>query len=216
MPFIVNLSSASSTPWSMLVDEAAGLVPECPRPLIERALRRACREFFSDSHCWRASGLTLLTTVASQGAYTFSPPANGELLKVMSAWNGDEELDVETPGESDDAYPGETDSEYRIGVGDGGAEITVSPAPETAGVVIKGSVAYTLASNATGIPTWVYNEYRYGIACGAAAKLVMQPNKPWTDRPAYAAHMAEFRKAITDASNAAGPVRRRPLRTKPA
>lgn len=208
-------TSLDTTPWQAMVSEVALLAPECPVPIIKKALLDACRTFFSDSHCWRESGLTLLTTVASQGAYTFNPPANGELLQVMSAWNGDEELDVETPGEADDAYPGEADSEYRLGVGSGGATITVSPAPATAGVVIKGSVAYTLASNATGIPTWVYNEHRYGIACGAAAKLVMQPNKPWTDRPAYAAHMAEFRKAVTDASNAAGPVRRRPLRTKP-
>jgi hypothetical protein len=213
MPVIASL--AGITPWAALVSETAAYVSECPRPIIEQALRDACREFFSTSKCWRERGLTLVTTVASQAAYTFNPPANAELMEVISAWDDDEEVDVGLPGEEDDFYPAETDSEYRITVSDDGTRIELSPLPLTAGVVLKGGVIYTLARNATGIPTWVYNEHNYGITCGAAARLVMQPRKPWTDREAYPMHRSSFMSAVNDASNKAGPAMRRPLRTKP-
>jgi hypothetical protein len=215
MTIIVSVAAATSTPFASLVNEVVPLVPECPRPIIEQVLRDACRDFFSTSRCWRQRGLTLLTTVANQEAYTANPPANAEVLEVMAAWNGDEEVEVGLPGEEDDAYPDENDTEFRVAVGDDGTTLTLSPLPETAGVVIKGSLSYTLASNATGIPTWVYNEYRRGLASGAAALLVMQPNKPWTDRQAYALHQTMFDKAVRDASNKAGPIRRRPLRSVP-
>lgn len=202
------------TPWSDLIPQVSALTPECPNPIIKDALMKAMREFFSTSRAWRARDITLLTTVADQTSYDANPPANAEVLQVLACWNGTDEIDCEVPGEDDDAYPGETDSTYRIAVSADGAYYELRPAPEAAGDVLQGSVAYTLAANATGIPSWIYREHRYGIACGAAAHLVAQPRKPWTDRESYAMHRAEFEKAIRDASNTAGPVRRRPLRVK--
>ena len=200
------------TLWTDLSAHAAPLVPECPRHILELALRDACRDFFTVSRCWRERGLTLITTVAGQAAYTFNPSANAELSAVMAAWDGDDEIEVGHPGEDDDSYPTEQDDEtYRVTVANGGATLLLSPLPETAAVVIKGSVAYTVASNATGILTWVYNEHRRGLAAGAAALLVVQPKKPWTDRDAYAAHQSAYETALRRASNKAGPLRRRPL-----
>lgn len=203
------------TPWSQMIPEALALVPECPNPIIQDALRKAMREFFSSSRAWRGKGLTLLTTVASQESYDANPPANAEVAQVMSCYRDTEEIECEVPGEEDDFYPAETGSDYRISVSDDGLYYELHPAPESAGEVLKGSVAYTLAENAVGVPSWIYREHRYGIACGAAAHLVAQTGKPWTDREAYAMHRAKFDEAIRDASNAAGPVRRRPLRVTP-
>jgi hypothetical protein len=205
MPIIVQPQAV--TLWATIINDVAPHVPECPRPIIEDALRESCREFFSDSRCWRERGLTLLTTVASQKAYTFNAPANAELMEVIAAWNGTEEVEVGIPGEEDDLY--------RVTVADDGTQLELAALPETAGVVIKGGVIYTLARNAAGIPSWVYNEHRHGLACGAAAKLVVQGKKPWTDREAYKWLRGEFDTAVRDASNKAGPVSRRPLRTKP-
>lgn len=202
------------TPWATMIPEAAALVSECPNPIIKDALMKAMREFFGTSRAWRGRDLTLLTTVAEQTSYSANPPANAEVLQVLTCWNGTDEIDCEVPGEDDDAYPGQTDSTYRIAVSADGAYYELRPAPEAAGDVLEGSVAYTLAANAAGIPSWIYREHRYGIACGAAANLVAQPNKPWTDREAYPMHRREFERCISDASNTAGTVRRRPLRVK--
>jgi hypothetical protein len=197
-----------------MIPEAAALVSECPNPIIKDALMKAMREFFSTSRAWRGRNLTLLTTVAAQESYDVNPPANAEVFQVLACFCSDVEIECEVPGEDDDSYPGEADSTYRIGVSADGASYELRPAPSAAGDVLKGSVAYTLAANATGIPSWIYREHRYGIACGAAANLVAQPNKPWTDREAYPMHRAKFEESIRDASNTAGPVRRRPLRVK--
>lgn len=209
------VASPSFTAWPALVSELSSLVPECPQPLMKAELIKAARRFFTDSMCWRQSNLTLLTTVANQMAYTFNAPDNAELLEVISCWDGDDELDVGRPGETDDYHPEQSDSEYIITVANGGATLNLTPVPETAGIVLEGSVAYTLSNNAGGIPTWAYDEHKDGIVAGAAARLVMQPKKPWTDREAYRLHMDLFDTAVRDASNKAGPIKRRPLRTKP-
>lgn len=214
MPVIATLSGI--TTWPVLMVEVAALVPECPGPIIQLAAKEACREFFSRSYCWRQRDVTLLTTVAGQGAYSYAVPNDAELLRVHSCWNGQDEVHVALPGEEDDAYTGETDSDFRIGVSQDRTGLTLSPAPSSSGTVLTGSVSFALASNAAGIPTWCFNQFKEELAAGAAARLVLQPGKPWTDRAAYAAHRNLFDSGIRDASNEAGPVARRPLRTRPA
>ena len=179
------------TPWSQMIPEAAALVSECPNPIIKDALMKAMREFFSTSRAWRGRNLTLLTTVAAQESYDVNPPANAEGFQVLACFCSDVEIECEVPGEDDDSYPGEADSTYRIGVSADGASYELRPAPPAAGDVLKGSVAYTPAANATA-----------------------RPNKPATAREAYPMHRAKFEESIRDASNTAGPVRRRPLRVK--
>lgn len=207
--------TSGTTLLTQIVVDVRLMAPECPNPIILDAVRRALREFFSSSRAWRERSLTLLTTVASQEAYAADPPVNAEVLQVMSCYRDTEEIECEVPGEDDDFYPTEQDGDYRISVSDDGLYYELHPAPSSAGEVLKGSVAYTLSDNASGVPSWVYREHRYAIACGAAAHLVAQPGKPWTDREAYTAHRAVFEAAIRDASNAAGPIRRRPLRVTP-
>jgi hypothetical protein len=212
MPFIVT--TPGFTPWATLVNETAPHAPECPRPLIELALRKACRDFFCTSRAWRAKGLTLATTAAGQRAYTFNAPANAELLNIHACWSGSQEVAVGNPGDSEDFYPSETNDDFAITVADGGRVVLIDPLPAVAGKVLNGDVSYTTSANAIGVPTWAYDEYREELARGAAARLVMQPKKPWTDREAYGMHMREFDRAVNDASNKAGPIRRNPLRTK--
>lgn len=213
MPVIAVTSS--HTLLSVLVDDVAPLVPECPRALIRNKLIRTCRQFLSESRCWRDRGITLLTTVASQKAYAFNVPADAELLQVMSAWDGDTEVDADLPGDDDDESPDFTSSTFKVGVSDDGTELECRPTPSTDGVVLKGSVSYTLALDGNSIPTWIYTDHRDALAAGAAAMLVIQPGKPWSNPGNYVGYQGMFREAIRDASNKAGPVRRRPLTSKP-
>ena len=76
-------------------------------------------------------------------------------------------------------------------------------------------MSYIPSINAAGIPTWAYNEWRHEIASGAVALLVIQPNKAWSNPSAYQLHQTMFEKGIRDASNAAGPVARKPIRVTP-
>lgn len=210
MPIVVDTSGF--TLWRVIYPDIALHAPECPTPLMESALRHAAREFFSTSSAWRDEAVTLATTVAGQIGYDFSPPANAELMRVHTAWNGSAEIDADVPGEEDADYPDQTNSTYRAGVSADSSQVLLRPAPEASGDVIQGTVIYTLSPNATGIPTWIYNEHRDGLAAGAAARLVVQPKKPWSNPQAYTMLRGMFTDAIREASNQAGPVRHRPLR----
>lgn len=214
MPIIA--SPSGFTPWSAMVPFVAPKVPECPGPAIRQALIDAAREFFSASRCWRQRDITLLTTVAGQNAYAYNPPTNGQLCQVMSAFRGTEEIEIELPGEGDDAEPGKTDGDYRVAMSDDASGFEVRPAPLLAGEVLKGSVALTTSENASGILTWVFRDYRQEIAMGAAALLVIEPGKPWTAPALYDGYRSQFDSAIALASSLAGPVRRRGLRVKPS
>ena len=213
MTFIASISDNELL--TALVPEVASLAPECPSQIMEDAIKRAMREFFSKSRCWRQRGVTLATTEAGVTSYTFNPPANAELLQIHAAWDGEDEIDPELPGEDDDSYPNETSTTFRVAVSADGSEIEIRPAPTDADTVIKGTVSYTLADNADSFPAWVFREYRSELAYGAASRLVAQPAKPWSNPGLYKAFRDEFEKAISEASNVAGPVRRRPLRVTP-
>lgn len=211
MPVIVP--SPSVTAWSSLYPAIISHIARCSIPEIDARAREAAREFFEKSHCWRERGLTLLTTVANQADYTYNVSAEQELHRVHSAWNGEDEVDVGLPGEEDDLDPTYADSTWRLEAIPP-QTIRVSPLPSSAGVVIKGTLSFVPAVNASGILTQVFREHRYAIASGAVAALASQPNKPWTNLAIVAYHEQKFREGITEASNQAGPVRRKPLRVK--
>ena len=49
----------------------------------------------------------------------------------------------------------------------------------------------------------------------AAADLVLQPQKPWSNPQTYLVLRGEFEAAVRVASNLAGPTRRKAIRSKP-
>lgn len=213
MPLIAQ--STGYTQLAELYPLIAPHVPECPIPLIRAALIRALREFFSDSRCWRQTRITLLTTVQGQSAYQLAAPENGELLQVQSAWDGLTEVEAGVPGDDDDWSPDDTSTTWTIAVSADASNLELTPTPSTDGVVIKGSMSYTLSENASAFPDWVYREYKKGLAMGAAADLVLQPQKPWSNPQNYLLLRGDFEAAVRAASNLAGPTRRKAIRSKP-
>lgn len=212
MPIIFDLSGATIT-YSTLVNDVMLHVPQCPVWEVEDQLRLAAREFCRTSNVWRSRNLLLLTTVASQDLYAFSAPADAALNDVHSAWNGSTELDVARPGDTDDYEPGSSDSTWKVGAEDE-ATIRLSPAPDASGIEVKGSVSYLPSVTSTAFPRWIYDRWRKQIASGAIAMLVVQPAKPWTNPGMAPGHMAFFNDGVMEASNFAGPVRRKGLRAK--
>jgi hypothetical protein len=214
MPIIIDAGSFAA--WSLLNQEAITFVAGCPVFLVETEVKAAAREFLRRSTAWRDRKVDLLTTVADEDEYAYDLPANAELNRVHVAWNGTTEVDVQVPGEEDDSETADTDTEWMIGVLEGGQGFRLTPAASTAGVELTGTVSYVTATNAAGIPQWIYDEWHYGIACGAAARLLKQVSRPWSNPQASVMLQEQFDVAIREASNRAGPVTRRPLRVRPA
>lgn len=83
---------------------------------------------------------------------------------------------------------------------------------------ITGGLSMTVAlqpsQTATGFPKWIWNQYVYQIAEGAIAKLMLMPNKPWTDLVNGQDHRNRFEAAFNDArASAVAALGRAPVRS---
>lgn len=204
------------TTWDTLAAMVAEHVNECPIFMLQGHAKRAARRFFNRSGIWRSPEAVLLTSEIGTQGYAHTPPTNGELVRIYSAWSGEDELAVELPGEAEDtaAATTETDAtQLRIGVRDG--QVWVSPVPGVTGVVVRGTAVYVPTAAGAGVPSHAIDEWGPEIAAGAAATLVQLSGKPWSQPDRIGLLQGEFNAAVSRASMQAGPVRRKPLRVTP-
>lgn len=213
MPII--LVPIDTVPYSTLLKEVMLHLPIALEFDVEYRMKLAVRDFCRQSRLYRQENTDLLTTVAGQQSYDAGLPTGTELVAVASAWDGDEELDVELPGERDDYQPGISDSSWVVGVEPTMDAIRLSPAPDTSGLVLKGTIVLAPNEESTDLPAFIYRRWRSTIAAGCIAKVKAQTGKPWSDPLGSDVAQRKFDEGCALASNMAGPVRRRPLRVIP-
>lgn len=212
---MIVVAPGSFTTWAEMRPRVLRKAPEAPTFRLDDALKEAAREFLTTTQVWRSARGTLLTTAADTISYAFTPPTNAEVCAVISAWFDDNtELGVMLPGEQDDDEPSMESDRFKVGVRFTDTLILNHP-PYSTGIVIEGVLAFTTSETAAGIPEDVWRQWGEEIACGAAAMLVTEPNKPWSQPATYQFLRGRFDEGMTDASNSAGPVMRRPMRAKP-
>lgn len=208
------VDTAGFTTWATMRPTVLRRAPECPSFLIDDALKNAADEFLRVSRVWRTAFGTLLTTVADTAVYAYTAPTNAQVWQVQTAWIGTDELTPIEAGDEADDEPGDTDELPRI-FARKVDKLVLTPLPATAGAVVKGTLSLRLSSAAVGIPKEAWQEWSDEIACGAAAILVTEPNKPWSNPGAASFLRGVFRDGISSASNSAGPTRRVPMRVTP-
>jgi hypothetical protein len=193
------ISPASFKTWAELAPWVTMHVTQVPTFLVEDQLIVAAREFFRRSCVWRSQVITLLTTVAAQQEYAYSPPSNAELNRVHAAWVAGVEIDLANVSDlaADDSTT--TDDTFAVGVRPTNVAFLV-PAPVTAGQIVKARVSYKPSSSAVGIPFEAFDAWREAIGAGAAALLMRMADKPWTS-PAMAAELdKQFMAGVSDAA----------------
>jgi hypothetical protein len=210
----IILTQVATVPFSLLLREVMLKLPMAPEFEVEYRMKEAVREFCQRSLSWRQPDTELLVTVVGQRSYTADLPGGTEIAAVISAWNGSTELDVELPGEQDDFEPSSTDSEWKVGMEPTMDAFRLSPAPLTAGITITGTLALAPNDDATEAPAYVWNRWRKVVAAGCIAAMKEQTDKPWSDPAGAMHHQQRFEAGIREASDKAGPVRRRPLRVR--
>lgn len=209
------IDPSTFTTWADMRSRVLRKAPECPSFRLDDALKEAAQEFFETSQVWRSSRGLLLTTVADTLDYDYTAPTNAEVHAVISAWDGDDELDVALPGEQDDADQTTTTDEFKVGARQTDV-LYLTQLPKTAGTEVYGVLCFRPSTDAVGIPTEAWSRWAEPIACGAAAMLVTEPLKPWSQPNTYSFLRKMFEDGISQASNESGPIRRRPLRVIPA
>jgi len=190
-------------------------LPGCPNITALDALSKALIEFCERSRYWR-EWLADIAVTAGDASYTPTVPTDSRLVDILAAEFADVPIDPASPAELDEALPGwRTDT----GTVDYFTQPTadtllLAKVPSASGTLkLEAALAPTLA--ATTFPDDIYQRFREAIACGAKARLMLSPGKPYTNPALHATHKAAFEDAIHDAEiTAARGKTRMPLRTK--
>lgn len=211
----------STVDYSLFLPDVNLSTTACPEFERINQIRNAAQDFCRRSFMWRVRELALFTTVAGQESYDITAviPADAQLVGVHSAWANGREVDVEEPGEVDDYAPG---TQGRVDCGwprcvigiDGPGALRATPAPDSGGIAITGTLSFAPSDAATGVPDFIFNRWRREIASGAIEILCAQEGKPWSNPGLAAFHKNKFDAAVMLAGSRAGPVRRKGLRVQ--
>lgn len=163
-------------------------VPGCPEIAAVLAVRNTVIDFCEKSLVVQAD-LDPVSLVAGQADYDLEPPVNRLVTKVMKLFYKNSELH---PFGQDfvpsatyfnpSAIDGDADSEPRGWSQKDTTTFTVWPAPKTAqanAITIRAALKPTRAS--TSCDDVVFEDYAEYIAAGAKARLMLQPNKAYTN-----------------------------------
>ena len=170
--------------YSELLDDVLpNLAADPSDPVTEYAIKRACIEFCAGSWIWKELSDPIDVT-AGEAFYDLEPSNGADITAVMDvAYNGTPLpaksvawLDANLPGwRSNTATPQyftQVDTE----------QIILAPVPAAA---LAAGLTLTLAMepsrSSTGLPKWIFNQYMYTLADGAMARLMLMPDKPWTN-----------------------------------
>lgn len=182
-------------------DVLPSLAADPSDPVTEYAIKRACIEFCADSWIWKQL-CDPIDVAAGEAFYDLEPLNGAEITTVMDvAYNGVpihpkglSWLDREIPGwrlnQLTPKYFTQVDTD----------QIILAPVPPdniSSGLSI--TLALQPAQNSTGLPKWIANQYLYALADGAIARLMLMPNKPWTDLANGQDRRASFEAAISSA-----------------
>lgn len=201
--------------WSDFLPAVRLHLPGCPEFAIEDAIRIAAIEFFSRTRVWRGKRIVISTTITGQQDYpVINNPDDSGLNTIQAAWVGDREINVESPSDDIDYYPGQTDAGYSIGI-TGRAMVSLDPAPNIDGEVILATVSYALTEVAPGIADAFYSRWHEAIEKKAMHDLMIQVGKPWSNPQMAVFNLARWERLKDEAANSVGPVRRVGFRVTP-
>lgn len=158
-------------PFATFYPDLLPLVPACPEPVADLALRRAAQRFCLIARAWRVV-LDPITVVAGIDAYDLELPEKTELVRIEVAKLDGEDVHVATTGET------QRGRNY-IYCPDG-KQVYLNPLPSATRSLVL--TACLMPSDAAqGVENFIADEYRDLIARGAAGRLKQQPAKTYSD-----------------------------------
>lgn len=193
----------SSTLYTAMVSEVLPDVPGCPNIAMVNALRTMAIEFCQRSLCWRYEHPSQ-TAAAGIGDYEFQVPPETVVAKLMSIWHNGVLLTPKSHDGLADMYSGWLTEEGtpRYVTQFNEREFRPVPMPDiTLGNAFSLIVALKPTRDSTGIDTTIYEEHLDTLACGAKARLMEVPGKPWTNVTLSQYHRGKFEAGVLSAMN---------------
>lgn len=191
--------------WRDFLPETMRLCPSAPRVVALNQIKEACIDFFHRSRCWRVD-LAPAVVPVSTTTFAPAPPLATEVVDIMSAqWNG-QPITIKSRQELDDEFGG-----WRSLLPAERPQMLTLTTERTMRLIPMNTAAGTLdvyaaikpSRDATGINDAQFSEHVETIAMGAAYRLLMMPDKAWTNFELAAERMNAFRDGIRKARNLA-------------
>lgn len=188
--------------YSELLDEVLPYLAADPSdPVTENAIKRSVIEFCAGSWIWKHLP-DPLDVVAGESAYDIEPIPGTDVTTVLAA-----ELDGVPLAPKDIPWLNREIPRWRTVAARpkyftqvDAEQVMLAALPD---VSIPAGLTMTLALQpshaSTGFPKWIFNQYIYVLAEGSLAKLMMMPNKPWTDIENGADRRTKFEAGIANA-----------------
>jgi len=172
-----------------------------PHPAMQRALISACIDFCNKTLLLQQT-LDNVTSITGTGDYEIEAPKGYKIAQVMVAWYDGVPLEPVNADELDDLnqdWTTETGTpKHLVMLVDD--VVTLYPAPDQRGKVLKIRAALTPSRDAAEVDDVLYEDYVEDIAAGAKAKLCMSPNKIYTNPQLAAMFASKFKAGINNAT----------------
>lgn len=187
------------TVWSAWLPDLLPKLPECPVPLVEHELKRAAQDFFRDTKSWQIT-LPTVPVLANAEFTTITAPEGSALESIIVAWYDGQKILPTTADELSKDFG--DDWELHTGtpcryIEETPGYLRLYPRPlADASSGFKAKVAVTPASAAGGIPDNLAETYQDILSDGALSRLMIYPNKPWTNYELGGAALSRFGGAM--------------------
>ena len=182
-------------------------VPGCPSDVAIRAIRHAVIEFCEKSLIYQVTQ-DPITVREGLVDYDLDAPNGYRVQKVMKVWFRGVELEPVAPDDmvNPDAYSqhiggytpskslptGYTQKDFE--------SVSFLPIPnQTYTNAITMRVALVPLRDSTQIEDFLYEQWGESIACGAKARLMLNPGKPYSNQEAAAINQGRYLTALNDA-----------------
>lgn len=188
------------------LDDLRPSLSEAPDPMITKIARRIVIEFCKRSRIYKTPEKITIPLVSQQEVYEVPVPNQTVLSQITDARviddNGANWKLIDRKN-SENRLP----EIRRFGIPDYFSHpfnentIAIYPVPD----IVQSNMAIELygvlipAETSTSFPDEIRDEWYDGILDGIRYRLMIQPNKPWSDKDLAVFHMNEYYKTISDA-----------------
>lgn len=181
--------------WSAWFPDIFPHVPGCPAPIVVHELRRTAQEYLKATRAWKVT-LNPIPVLLGTTSITIPLEADKAMIEVEAAWYDGNKLSLVTPSKLD----GDSNDDWRLHTGSPTALVQFSPgvvslyplpiANSATGLKVRASIYPSDAS--TGLTDEIGAKFFNEIAVGAKGKLMIYPNRPWTNIDIGASYIQQF------------------------
>jgi hypothetical protein len=179
--------------WSRYLPDLLPHVGGCADPVAEQELKRAAAEFFRRTRGWRR-WLSPLTLQASVRTYDLVLPAGAMVVRLEKATLDGSPIEIRSY-QSFAADPGGAD-EQGAGVASSDRVSVTLAQFYPAGAELQVEVSLTCSDSSTGLDDELFEQHRDAIVAGAKGRLMLMPEKPFTNLELGSVARSTFEVAI--------------------